>query len=44
MMNFAESGILYFKPPILWEEETLKAVKVVERKPFTTTEVKKALN
>ena len=36
-------GILYFKPPVLWEEENWK-VKVVERKPFTTTEVKKLLN
>ena len=32
----------FFKPPVFWEEENWK-VKVVDRKPFTTTEVKKPL-
>ena len=35
--------IPYFRPPAHWEEENWK-VKVVEREPFTTTEVKKTLN
>ena len=34
--------IPFFRPPAHWEEESWK-VKVVERKPFTSTEVKKEL-
>ena len=37
------AGILHFKPPVFWKEEIWK-VKVVERKPFNTTGVKKPLN
>ena len=38
-----KAGIQNFESPVLWKEENWK-VKVVERKPFTTTGVKKPLN
>ena len=38
-----KAGILFFKPPVFWKEENWK-VNVVERKPFTTTDVEKPLN
>ena len=42
MVN-GRAGILHFKPPVFGKEENWK-VKVVERKPFTTTEMKEPLN